>query len=67
MSESVLNHQILALLILDRNLNQSMPKMLIFCKNCKNRPGAQALGAHQHTFCSHLKTRFKQKFRPKCA
>jgi len=31
------------------------------------RPGAQALGAHQHTFCSHLKTRFKQKFRPKYA
>jgi len=27
------------------------------------RPGAQALGAHQHTFCSHLKTRFKQKIR----
>jgi len=25
------------------------------------RPGAQALGAHQHTFCSHSKTRFKQK------
>jgi len=24
--------------------------------------GAQALGAHQYTFCSHLKTRFKQKF-----
>jgi len=31
------------------------------------RPGAQALGAHQHTFCSHFKTRFKQKFRPKYA
>jgi len=31
------------------------------------RPGEQALGAHQHTFCSHLKTRFKQKFRPKYA
>jgi len=29
------------------------------------RPGAQALGTHQHTFCKHLKTRFKQKFRPK--
>jgi len=28
-------------------------------------PGAQALGAHQHTFCSHLKTRLKQKFIPK--
>jgi len=28
-------------------------------------PGAQALGAHRHTFCSHLKTRFEQKFRPK--
>jgi len=27
------------------------------------RPGAQALGAHQHTFCSHLKMHFKQKFR----
>jgi len=26
-------------------------------------PGA-GLGAHQHTFCSHLNTRFKQKFRP---
>jgi len=25
------------------------------------------VGAHQHTFCSHLKTRFKQKFRPKYA
>jgi len=22
------------------------------------RPGAQALRAHQHTFCKHLKTRF---------
>jgi len=22
------------------------------------RAGAQALNAHQHTFCSHLKTRF---------
>jgi len=31
------------------------------------RPGAQALGAHQHAFCSHLKTRFKQKFRSKYA
>jgi len=29
------------------------------------RPGAQALGAHQHTFYSHFKTRFKQKFRQK--
>jgi len=29
------------------------------------RPDTQALGAHQHTFCSHLKTHFKQKFRPK--
>jgi len=27
------------------------------------RPGAQALGAHQHTFCSRLKTRVKQKLR----
>jgi len=27
------------------------------------RLGAQALGALQHAFCSHLKTRFKQKFR----
>jgi len=26
--------------------------------------GAQALGAHQHAFCSHLNTRFEQKFRP---
>jgi len=25
-------------------------------------PIAQALGTHQHTFCSHLKMRFKQKF-----
>jgi len=31
------------------------------------RPGAQALGAQQHTFCSPLKTCFKQKFRPKYA
>jgi len=23
------------------------------------RPGAKALGAHQHAFCSHLKTRLK--------
>jgi len=30
-------------------------------------PGAQALGAHQHTFCSHLKSHFKQKFRQKYA
>jgi len=30
-------------------------------------PGAQALGEHQHTFFGHLKTRFKQKFRPKNA
>jgi len=29
------------------------------------RPGAQALGAHQHIFISHLKTRFKQKLKPK--
>jgi len=29
-------------------------------------PGAQVfIGAHQHTFCSYSKTRFKQKFRPK--
>jgi len=28
---------------------------------------AQALGAHQHPFCSHLKTRFKQKFTTKNA
>jgi len=27
------------------------------------RPGTPALEAHQHTFCSHLKTHFKQKFR----
>jgi len=25
----------------------------------------RTLGAHQHAFCSHLKARFKQKFRPK--
>jgi len=25
------------------------------------------VGAHQHTFCSYLKTSFKQKFRPKYA
>jgi len=31
------------------------------------RFGAQALGAHQYTLCSHLKTRFKQKFLPKYA
>jgi len=31
------------------------------------RPEAQALGAHQYTFCSLLKTRFKQKFRLKYA
>jgi len=29
--------------------------------------GAQALGAHQHVLCSHLKTHFKQKFRPNYA
>jgi len=28
-------------------------------------PGAQAFGAHQHAFCSHLNTRFKQIFRLK--
>jgi len=28
------------------------------------RPGAQALGAQQHTFCSHFKRVFKLKFRP---
>jgi len=27
-------------------------------------PGVQALEANQHTFYKHLKTRFKQKFRP---
>jgi len=26
------------------------------------RPGAQTLEAHQHTFCSHLKTHFKHNF-----
>jgi len=26
------------------------------------RPGAQALGSHQHTFCSQLQTHLKQKF-----
>jgi len=31
------------------------------------RPGVQALGAYQHTFYSHLKTHFKQKFKPKYA
>jgi len=31
------------------------------------RPGVQALRAHLHTFCSNLKTRFKQKFRTKNA
>jgi len=30
-------------------------------ENGGTRPGAHDLGAHQHTFCSHLKTRFKQK------
>jgi len=25
------------------------------------RPGAQALGAQQHSFCSHFKRVFKQK------
>jgi len=29
--------------------------------------GREALGAHKHTFCSHLKTHFKQKFIPKYA
>jgi len=28
-------------------------------------PWDAGLGAHQHTFCSHLKTRIKQKFQPK--
>jgi len=27
------------------------------------RPGAQVLGTRQHTFCSHLKTRFNQKLK----
>jgi len=31
------------------------------------RPRAQALGAQQHTFCSHFKRVFKQKFRPNYA
>jgi len=31
------------------------------------RLGAKALGAHKLTFCNYLKTRFKQKFRPKYA
>jgi len=31
------------------------------------RPRAQASGAHQHTFCSHLKRVVKQKFKPKYA
>jgi len=31
------------------------------------RPRAQTLEAHQHTFFSHLKTRFKHKFRSKYA
>jgi len=31
------------------------------------RPAAQALGAQQHTFCSHFKRIFKYKFRPKYA
>jgi len=30
-------------------------------------PWAKALRAHQRTFYKHLKTRFKQKFRPKYA
>jgi len=30
------------------------------------RPGAQVLGAHQHTFCSHSKTHLKQKFSKVC-
>jgi len=29
------------------------------------RPVTQVLGAHQHTFCTHLKRVFKQKFKPK--
>jgi len=29
------------------------------------RPGAQALRARQHTFCSHFKRVFKLKFGPK--
>jgi len=33
----------------------------------KKASGARALGAHQHTCCNHLKTHFKQKFRPKYA
>jgi len=35
--------------------------------NVDTHPGAQALRAHQHTFYSHLKTPFKQKFRLKYA
>jgi len=31
------------------------------------RSGAQALGAQQHTFCSHFERVFKQKFIPKYA
>jgi len=31
------------------------------------RPGTQALGAQQHTFCSNFKRVFEQKFRPKYA
>jgi len=30
-------------------------------------PRGAGLGAHQHTFFSHLRTRFKQKFRAKYA
>jgi len=46
------------------------PKSMCLCEQWRSRgeasgstrPGAQALAAHQYTFCSHLKTRFKQKF-----
>jgi len=42
---------------------KSFPKVLNDNKSWCT--GAQALVAHQHAFCSHLNTRFKQKFRPK--
>jgi len=37
------------------------------CPSARGASGGMRRGAHQHTSCSPLKTRFKQKFKLKCA
>jgi len=47
---------------LDVSINAYLPSGVARGTSGGMRPGAQALGAHQHTFCSHFKAHFLQSF-----